>query len=118
MENEFQYRLQKAIAAKGITASELSRLSGVGKADISNYINGKYLAKQDKVLMMARALDVDPGWLLTGEEPVSNDQRTPIFIPDSETFVKITSNMSVADYRMVMEAFDRTYKKMQEKGLI
>ena len=118
MENEFQYRLQKAIAAKKITASELSRLSGVGKADISNYINGKYLAKQDKVFMLARALDVDPGWLLTGEEPVSRERKMPIVIPDSEMFVKITSNMSAADYEMVMDAFDRTYKKMQEEGLI
>lgn len=71
MQNEFQYRLQKALAAKRITASELSRLSGVGKADISNYLNGKYLAKQDKVFLLAKALDVDPGWLLTGEEPTS-----------------------------------------------
>ena len=118
MENEFQYRLQKAIAAKKITASELSRLSGVGKSDISNYVNGKYLAKQEKVLALARALDVDPGWLMTGEEPVHKERKMPIVVPDSEMFVKITSHMSAADYRMVMEAFDRTYKKMQEEGLV
>ena len=70
--NEFQYRLQKAISEKNITASELSRASGVGKADISNYINGKYMAKADKVMALASALDVDPGWLMTGEEPKTN----------------------------------------------
>ena len=72
MENDFQYRLQKAISEKGITASELSRLSGVGKSDISNYINGVYIAKQDKCFKLAMALDVDPGWLMTGDEPKVN----------------------------------------------
>ena len=65
-------KLQKALADKGITATELSRLSGVGKSDISNYINGAYVAKQDKCFMLARALDVDPGWLMTGDEPPVN----------------------------------------------
>ena len=73
--NEFQYRLQKVIAERGITASELSRLSGVGKSDISNYINGVYVAKQDKCYLLARALGVDAGWLMTGFEP-SNRQLT------------------------------------------
>ena len=70
MDNEFRYRLLKAIADKQISASELSRLSGVGKSDISNYINGVYTPKQDKCYALARALNVDPGWLMTGDEPV------------------------------------------------
>lgn len=72
----------------------------------------------DKVYHLAEALGVDPGWLMTGEEPAHEERRLPIVIPDSEMFVKITSNMSAADYEMVMDAFDRTYKKMQEEGLI
>ena len=83
--NEFQYRLQKAIAEKNITASELSRASGVGKADISNYINGKYMAKADKVMALASALDVDPGWLMTGEEPKVKRFGGIFELPNSET---------------------------------
>ena len=84
MENDFQYRLQKAIAAKGITASELSRLSGVNKVAISNYINGVYVAKQDKCYLLAKALDVDPGWLMTGEEPISiPEDRGPVVSPQT-----------------------------------
>lgn len=84
MKNEFQYRLQKSIAAKGITASELSRISGVGKSDISNYINGAYVAKQDKCFQLAKALDVDPGWLMTGDEPASERQAQMEPIRDAE----------------------------------
>lgn len=78
MINEFQYRLQKSISEKNITASELSRLSGVGKSDISNYINGVYVAKQDKCFMLAKALGVDPGWLMTGDEPKRVISVTPV----------------------------------------
>lgn len=63
---DFGFRLRTAMQMKGLNASELSRLSGVGKNLISYYLNGKYLAKQDKVFLLARALDVDPGWLMTG----------------------------------------------------
>ena len=69
MSNEFQYRLQKALASSGLTASELSEKSGISEANISNYINGKYVAKQDKCYQLASSLGVDPGWLMTGDEP-------------------------------------------------
>ena len=67
--NEFQCRLQKSLAASGLTASELSEKSGISKANISNYVNGVYIPKQDKCYLLAEALRVDPGWLMTGEEP-------------------------------------------------
>ena len=69
MNNEFQYRLQRSIAKAGISAAELSKLTGISEANISNYINGKYVAKQDKVYLLAKALNVDPGWLMTGFDP-------------------------------------------------
>lgn len=76
MNDTFRYRLLKMIAERGISASELSTLSGVGKSDISNYINGKYVGKQDKVYALAKVLRCDPGWLMTGEEPISFDSES------------------------------------------
>lgn len=66
---DFGFRLRQSMAEKGISASDLSRASGVGKNLISYYIHGRCLAKQDKVYLLAKALDVDPGWLMTGYEP-------------------------------------------------
>lgn len=81
MENDFQYRLLKAIAERRISASDLSRETGIDKAAISNYINGKYVPKQDKCYLLARALGVDPGWLMTGEEPRKMHITTEIAFP-------------------------------------
>ena len=81
MINDFQHRLRQAISDKRITASELSRISGVGKSDISNYLNGVYVAKQDKCYLLAKALDVDPGWLMTGDHPPDDhDSRLDQFL--------------------------------------
>lgn len=66
---DFQIRLRKAMDEKSISASELSKISGVDKGSLSNYINGKYAPKQDKVFRIAKALGVDAGWLMTGDEP-------------------------------------------------
>ena len=68
MNTEFASRLKQAMEAAGLTASELSKESNVGKSDSSNYLNGKYLPKQDKCYLLAKALNVDPGWLMTGIE--------------------------------------------------
>lgn len=68
MDTAFMFRLRQAMIDKGITATELSNASGVGKSDISYYLRGKYVPKQDKCFMLAKALGVDPGWLMTGIE--------------------------------------------------
>ena len=67
--NDFQYRLLKVISERNISAADLSRATGIDKGAISNYINGAYIPKQDKAYKLARALGVDPGWLMTGDEP-------------------------------------------------
>ena len=84
MNNEFQYRLLKAIAERKMTASDLSRATGINKAALSNYINGKYIPKQDKCYLIARALDVDPGWLMAGAEPTTRDKIANEFTKEEE----------------------------------
>lgn len=118
MENEFGQRLRQVLTDKKMTASELSKLSGVGKSDISNYLNCRYLPKQDKVYMLAKALEVDPGWLVTGIEQSPDASRVPIVVPNSQEFVKITRAMSPDDYVTVMRIFEKTYNKLKEKGEI
>lgn len=103
MSNEFQYRLLKVLNERGITASDLSRLSGVGKSDISNYLNGKYLPKQDKVYYIAKALDVDPGWLITGVEQTRPHEEAEA--PKTE------------EARILATGIDRLPKEQREQAL-
>lgn len=60
---EVAKRIKQSMEDKKMNATELSKASGVGKSDLSNYLNGKYRPKQDKIVLLAAALEVDPVWL-------------------------------------------------------
>lgn len=64
MNNELIKRLKAVMDTKEISAAELSRLSGIRASSISDYLNAKYEPKQDKIDLMARALNVSPAWLM------------------------------------------------------
>ena len=115
MDTFFMWRLRDALEKKGITRTELSRLSGVAKGDITHYLKGDYTPKQDKCYLLAKALGVDPGWLMTGVEQVAEEPR-PIFTPDSDKWRLIITNMTIEDYEMVRDAFNRTERRLREEG--
>ena len=118
MKNEFQYRLQKALAESGMTAAELSKATGISDANISNYINGKYVAKQDKVFLLAQALHVDPGWLMTGDEPTSppdDDSGTPKTV-EARSLARGIDSMPKAQREAIMSMMMGLYPGIFEKG--
>lgn len=65
----FQERITSALAEKSITQAELARKTGIWASAISDYIKGKYEAKQDKLSMLARALNVSETWLMGYDVP-------------------------------------------------
>ena len=70
--NVFQQRLKEAIENMGITQAELSRRSGISRASITDYLKGKYEAKQDKIYPLAHALNVSEAWLMGYSDDSSN----------------------------------------------
>ena len=68
MEPKFSKRLKSAMDENNITLTELSNKTGIGKSSISDWISGKYEAKQDKVFLLAQALDVNESWLMGWSE--------------------------------------------------
>jgi len=65
----FAQRLQIAMDINGVSAAELSRMTGISKGSISQYLRGEYLAKQDKIYAISQALNVSPNWLMAFDEP-------------------------------------------------
>ena len=62
--NSFKNRLKQIMSERNISQSELSRRTGIGRNSISDYLKGKYEAKQDKVFELAKALNVNEAWLM------------------------------------------------------
>lgn len=80
MKNIVQERMNKAMNVLGVSKSELSRRTGISNSSISEYLSGKYSLKQDKIYLIATALNVSPAWLMGfGDTPAifkedSNDE--------------------------------------------
>ena len=66
----FSNRLNTAMRIRNIKATELSEKTGIAKSSLSEYINGKYEAKQDGVYLLAKALNVNEAWLMGGDVPM------------------------------------------------
>lgn len=57
-------RLSQALASKDMTQQELANLSGINKASISQYINGRNRPNNISAHKMSRYLEVKPEWLM------------------------------------------------------
>lgn len=62
----FSKRLNRLMADREIRPAELARLTGISRALISRYVRGMFVPKQDNTHKIAIALNVDPGYLMTG----------------------------------------------------
>lgn len=63
-ENIFGKRLSTALSLKDVKPTELSEKTGISRGAISSYISGRWKAKQDNLFLIAKALNVNPGWLM------------------------------------------------------
>ncbi len=77
----FRARLREAMEMRGLRATDLSQRTGLSKARISQYVNGKYIPKSDAVLLLARTLEVSPLWLM-GENTDATSEIPLISIPE------------------------------------
>ena len=64
MKENFIDRLKKLMEESKITQTELSKKTGIPQSSLSDWLREKYLPKQDKVDLLARALGVTPAYLM------------------------------------------------------
>lgn len=58
------HRIKEAMKENGMTQAELSRVSGISKSTLSEWLNDKYEPKQNNIYVLAEALKVNPTWLM------------------------------------------------------
>ncbi|WP_020006097.1 LexA family protein [Salinicoccus albus] len=77
MDKLFQERLLQAIKESGLTKAEISKRSGISRGSITDYVKGRYEAKQDKVYQLAQVLGVKSEWLM-GYNVSKNNSTQPV----------------------------------------
>jgi repressor LexA len=79
----FKDRLTEAMALRGMRASELAKRTGLSKARISQYVNGKFIPKSDAILTIAEVLGVSELWLMGRTDSMEPALSSPIPCPEN-----------------------------------
>lgn len=75
MEENFSIRLQMAMNIRNMKAVELSERTGIPKSSLSEYLKGKYEAKQKGIYKLAHVLNVSEGWLMGLDVPMERELK-------------------------------------------
>ena len=68
-------RIATALAIRNMKQSELCDRTKIPKSAISQYISGAFEPKQDRIYLIARALDVSEAWLMGYDVPMERDKK-------------------------------------------
>jgi transcriptional regulator with XRE-family HTH domain len=62
-------RLAILRAARGVTQTELAEATGRSARALAGIESGEWTVTDEDIATLAAALDIDPGWLLSGRRP-------------------------------------------------
>lgn len=77
----FQQRLQEVMDEKGLKQSDLAKKTGITPSSISDWLNGKYEAKQNKIDIIASKLGVSQAYLMGYDVEKTLNEKTQIPYP-------------------------------------
>ena len=115
MSIQFINRLKSIMSERKITQSELSKRAGIRQSSISDWLNGRYEPKQDKIYLIAQALGVSPSWLLGYDETTSNQTEGYYVDPETAEFAEYLRTRPEA--RLLFSASRGISKEDMEKAV-
>lgn len=68
-------RIATALAIRNMKQSELCEITKIPKSAISQYISGAFEPKQDRIYLIAQALDVSEAWLMGYDVPMDRGKK-------------------------------------------
>lgn len=88
-------RLNIALNIRNMKATDLHRATGINKSSISQYLAGVVCPKQDRIYLLAKALNVNELWLMGHDVPM---ERTAV-PSSSEEFTQADKDMVYAYHK-------------------
>lgn len=70
-------RISRALSIRNMKQSELCNITGIPKSAMSQYIKGAFEPKQDRLFLIAQALDVSEAWLMGFDVPMEREAQSP-----------------------------------------
>ena len=98
MKDSFKNRLRIALNNNNMKPIDLVNKTNLSKSLVSGYLNGKYLARQDKLSILAEALNVTEAWLMgydvSMQREENNFESNVLPMPDKAIPVPIVGKIS------------------------
>ncbi len=110
---EFAQKLKSVMVLRGVSASKLAQISGVGKATLSRYIQGQVFPKSKKIYALSQALHISPTWLWgisTDDSPFKKDNKEKLSSQICET-IKYMNEDKLKKILIFIETFIQEEKK-------
>lgn len=115
MKDQFIERLNSILQKRNLSQADLSKMTGIRSSSISDWLNGKYEPKQDKIAIIAESLNVSPVWLIGYDEPSTN--QTEGYYVDSETAEYAEMLRTRPEARLLFSASRGISKEDMEKAV-
>ena len=117
MSIQFINRLKSIMKERKITQTELAKRTGIRQSSISDWLNDRYEPKQDKVYIIAKALNVSPAWLLGYDENIPTNEQSSNYYLDAETAEYAEMLRTRPEMRMLFSASRGISKEDMEKAV-
>jgi transcriptional regulator with XRE-family HTH domain len=97
-------RIAKALSIRGMRQADLVEKTKIPKSAISQYVSGAFEPKQDRVFLIAQALNVDPVWLMGYDVPMEKkEQPEQKIIPPTEQQLSEGEKLVLDLFRQIPE---------------
>ena len=77
-------RIKRGLKIKGMKQAELCQITKIPKSAISQYISGAFEPKQDRIYLIAKALNVSEAWLMGFDVPMERQEKKSISPEETE----------------------------------
>lgn len=104
-------RLNEAIKLRNLKPIDLSNKTGIDKGSISSYLSGRYLPKSKNIYKMAKALNVNPSWLLGYDVPMEPENSKDLGNNENDNLDSFLNNIKY-------DEIDNIVKKDKQKKII
>jgi len=115
MKNQFIERLNSILQKRNLSQADLSKMTGIRSSSISDWLNGKYEPKQDKIAIIADALNVSPVWLIGYDDTASNQSEGYYVDPETAEYAEMLRTRP--EMRMLFSASRGISKEDMEKAV-
>ncbi|QBX16371.1 repressor [Streptococcus phage Javan249] len=90
----------------------------MGKSSLSQYISGYSTPDQNKLLLLAKTLDVSESWLMGYDIPMNNEKQDDQIIetPQYKMIQRKAKSLSVSDQERLLQLMDLTFQDVLNGG--